>query len=112
MKKLIIFLAIMLIAAPAFCATLSWDASIGAESYEVRYRAVGASNWLPQPPVTVTTFDIDTLPLVPGTRYEFQVFAMAAGSYSGPSDILRWTLEQPPIIVEIFESVKQFILNP
>ncbi len=111
MKKFLIALAILAIAVPSFAATLSWDASIGAEGYQVNYRAIGAPNWTPVT-VTAISFDLDTLPLVAGTRYEFQVFATAAGSTSGGSDIIRWTLEGAPAIVEIFESPKSLIFNP
>ena len=95
----------MFIAAPAMATTLQWNPSVGAESYEVRYRAIGAPVW-EGVGIATTSYDLDTLPLVAGTRYEFQVFAVAAGSTSGGSDIIRWTLEQPPTIIEIFESPK------
>ena len=112
MKRLFIFLAIIFIAAPAICADLQWDASIGAESYEVRYRAIGAPSWIALAPIATTTFDLDTLPLTADTRYEFQVYAMAQGSYSGGSDIIRWTFEGTPAVVEIFESPKSLVFHP
>ena len=111
MKKLIIFLAIMFIAAPAFCATLSWDASSGAEGYLVKYRMVGAPVWIDAAAPTVTSFDLDTLPLTADTRYEFQVFSTASGSTSDGSDIIRWTFEGQPEIINILERVKSVILN-
>ena len=102
----------MLIAAPVICAEFQWDASIGAESYEVRYRAIGAPSWISLAPITETTFKLDTLPLTVDTRYEFQVYAMAQGSYSCGSDIIRWTFEGTPAVVEIFESPKSLVFHP
>ena len=62
-------------------ATLNWSSVSGAVSYNVRYRATGAANWINNT-TTATSFVVNTL--TAGTEYEFQVQAVCsiAGSFS------------------------------
>jgi hypothetical protein len=57
-------------------------------------------------------FDLDLLPLVVDTRYEFQVFGTVGDpvSYSAGSDIIRWTKEAPTQIIETMSRPKSFTI--
>jgi len=108
MKKLLLVIAIVLMASPCFAWTLSWDVATGADGYRV--------TWAPSPMVdgdpanqvdvgTALTFDLDSSGMLVGTRYEMfiQAYKNTTGggiAYSGHSDHLRWTYPTPPAIIE------------
>ncbi|WP_048508433.1 fibronectin type III domain-containing protein [Chryseobacterium angstadtii] len=70
-------------------ATVTWPLNNGADSYEIRYRAVGAAAWITSnqlpafPPAAANTLNITNL--VPNTLYEVEVAVRcdgATGAYS------------------------------
>ena len=111
MKKLLIAIAIVLLASPCFAWTLSWDAATGADGYRVSYFPAGTT-----PPTTIdttaTSVDLDTLGLSTGVRYEFYVQGSKSGSLSGESDHIRWTYPIPPTTIEMMGQPVNIVINP
>ena len=111
MKKLFLALAILAMAVTANAWTLNWDAATGADGYNFYYKVLTDPNHTMINVGTALEYDFEPLNLVPGTRYEFYVTARSNGSESDQSDIIRWTMPSPPVIVEIPEPPKQLIIN-
>lgn len=66
-------------------ATLNWSAVSGANSYNIRYRVTGTSNWTT---ASSATTSLAVSGLTPQTTYEFQVQAVCAvtGSFSASAN--------------------------
>jgi len=111
MKKLFLVLAILAMAVTANAWTLNWDAADSAESYNFYYRVLGDTVYTVVDVGNVLGYDFEPLALIPGVRYEFYVTTLSNGSESDQSDIIRWTMPSPPVIVEIPEAPKQLIIN-
>ncbi len=62
-------------------ASVSWTAVSGVIQYEIRYKRVGSSTWDYESSITTTA---SLFRLLPGTKYEWQVRAVCAGSDNGP----------------------------
>ena len=118
MKKLIIALAIMFIAAPAFAWTISWNDTVGEDSYQLSYKdyPAGYSYENPAPEnlirdmtgATTVTIPADTVAVdfpaanfTPGNRYVFAVQAIKDDSVSGFSDFVCWTWPEEANVVEL-----------
>ena len=111
MKNLIIVLAILAMAFTANAWTLNWNAATGADGYSVYWKALGDTDYTVTNVGNVLGYDLEPLTLIPGVRYEFYVTTLSNGSESDQSDIIRWTMPSPPVIVEIPEAPKQLIIN-
>lgn len=69
-------------------ATLNWNANSGA-TYDVRYRAIGGSNWTT---LSSNTNTINITGLIASTQYEAQVRSNCAGGASSPySTLINFT---------------------
>ncbi len=80
--------------------TISWAVVAGADSYQIRYRVVGATSWLSQ---TVTTNTVTLTGLTPDSNYEYQLQGHCASGWSSYSVLDNFTLPAPcdmPINVE------------
>lgn len=115
MKKLIFTLAIVFgMASMAHAGwTLSWTGSTGASGYQVEWKTLAGTTFTPVDVGTATTWAIPAT-WVKGTRYEMKVKAYVGTttkSYSGDSDLLRWTYPQDPVVVELPAAPSQMILN-
>ena len=117
MKKLLIAIAIVLLASPCFAWTLSWDAATGADGYKVYYKPIPDTAYLEVDTGTTTSADLDALGLAEGVRYEIyvQAYANTTGggvAYSGDSDHLRWTYPSTPIVVDMLGQPVNIVINP
>ena len=115
MKKLLITIALVLLATPCFAWTLSWEAATGAEGYRVTYAPspiVDGDTVNVQDVGTALTLDLDSIGLTIGTRYEMFVQAYKGTSFSGHSDHLRWTYPAPPAIIEYQAPPQNPVINP
>ena len=124
LKKLFIFLAIMFIAAPAMAWTITWDDTVGEDSYRLSYKDYPAGYAFPGNPapeslvkdmtgaITVTlpavtlpadtvSYTLDPANFTPGNRYVFSVQAVKDGSVSGYSDYPCWTWPIDSNVVEL-----------
>ena len=110
-KTLLTVLFILAIAFTANAWTLNWDAADGAESYNFYWRVLGDTIYTRVELGDVLGYDFEPLALISGVRYEFYVTTLSNGSESDQSDIIRWTMPSPPVIVEIPEAPKQLIIN-
>jgi len=114
MRKVLMVLAIVLIASPCFAWQLDWEPVPTAEGYRVSWHHVDFPDQIQTNDVTVTTMDLENIGLVEGTRYEFFVHAFAGDphSYSGSSDHLRWTYPRPAAIIEYMQPPQNPVINP
>ena len=115
MKRLLVVLAIVLMASPCFAWELSWDVADGAEGYRVSYAVSPMDeNTVPLTADVGTELvkSLDNMGLVEGTRYEIFVQAYEGTSFSGHSDHLRWTYPAPPAIIEYQEPPQNPVINP
>ena len=110
-KTLLTVLFILAIAFTANAFTADWDAADGADGYRFYWRVLGESVYTVVDVGNVLGYDLEPLALIPGVRYEFYVTTLSNGSESDQSDIVRWTMPSPPVIVEIPEAPKQLIIN-
>ena len=110
-KTLLTLLFIMVTALTANAWTLNWDAATGADGYNFYWRVLGDTVYTVVDVGTDLGYDFEPLALIPGVRYEFYVTSRSNGSVSDQSDIVRWTMPSPPVIVEIPEPPKQLIIN-
>jgi len=74
-------------------ATLNWNSIIGATSYNVHYRAMGAGNWTS---LTSNTNNITVTALSGNTTYEFEVMTQCAVNMSSYSAISTFATSAPP----------------
>lgn len=80
--------------------SISWLAITGVNSYQIRYRVVGATDWIIQT-VTPNTITLDGL--VSGATYEYQVQSHCTDDWSDYSPLSNFTLPEPcnaPIDIE------------
>ena len=110
-KTLLTVLFILAIAFSANAFTADWDAADGADGYRFYWRVLGDTVYTVVELGDVIGYDFEPLALIPGVRYEFYVTTLSQGSESDQSDIVRWTMPSPPVIVEIPEAPKQLIIN-
>jgi len=110
-KTLLTILFILAIAFTANAWTLNWDAASGAEGYNFYWKALGDVDYTVVDVGNALGYDFEPLALVPGVRYEFYVTTLSNGSESDQSDIVRWTMPSPHVIVEIPEPPTQLIIN-
>ncbi len=73
-------------------ADISWATVAGADSYQIRYRVVGATTWLSQ---TVTTNMVSLSGLTPSANYEYQVQSHCSSGWSAYSSTNNFTLPAP-----------------
>ena len=71
---------------------ISWQAVSGADSYQIRYRIVGASSWMSQ---TIATNAVALSGLTPSANYEYQVQAHCPSGWSVYSSTSNFTLPAP-----------------
>ena len=113
MKKLLITIALVLLATPCFAWTLQWNAVSDADGYRVTYNVLNDTNLVTIDTTTGTSVDLDALGLVAGTRYEFHVQCYVNNpppvSYGCDSDYIRWTYPSEPIYVEM--PIEERVLN-
>jgi hypothetical protein len=76
-------------------ATLTWVAVAGAVSYNVQYRATGATVWITMPTATNA---ITLSALSPATTYEYQVQVVCASGTSAYSAPATFTTDTPPVV--------------
>jgi len=76
-------------------ATLNWQTVIGATSYNVQWRAVGAANFTNINGIASTTTPLSGL--TQGTDYEFQVQAVCSGNNSSFSPVFSFTTPIPGV---------------
>jgi len=114
MKKLLITIAIVLMASNCFAWTLTWVDDPMAEGYSVSYKALSDTDYTTVDVGDNNVVDFAPLSLVVGTRYEFYVQAYKGEpkSYSGHSDHLRWTYPADPIIIEYMAPPQNPVINP
>ena len=110
-KTLLTIIFIMAIAFSANAWDLSWSAADGADGYNFFWKPLTDTEATKIDVGPALIYDFEPLNLVPGTRYEFWVTAYNNGGESGMSDVWRWTMPSPPVIVEIPEAPKQLIIN-
>ena len=105
---------VFLLAISAVAYTLSWTGSTGATGYRVYFHAM-------DDPDDVTmidrgsalNYDLDTVGLTWGARYEFWCTAYNETGESPESDHLRWTTPpSEPVIIEMLGSPVQITINP
>ena len=114
MKKLIVIIAILAMATAANAWTIAWNPDTAREGVMLYWKATTDPGYVSLDIGNVDAYDLAPLPLVPGTRYEFYVDAYAGEprSFSGPSDLIRWTFPRPPITIEMMGQPTQIIINP
>jgi len=109
------FLAILLflsLAMSSFAWQLTWDASTGTvDGYLLSYGIVGAGT-TEIDVGDVLVYDLDSLGLTIGERYEFFLKAHNVTGNSGESDHLRWTAIGDPIIIEMAGQPLNILINP
>ena len=118
MKRLFIFLAIMFIAAPAMAWTITWNDTVGEDSYRLSYKDYPAGysyeNQAPENlvkdmtgattvtlPADTVSYTLDPANFTQGNRYVFSVQAVKDGSVSGYSDYPCWTWPEDSDVVEL-----------
>ena len=108
MKKLLLVLALIFIATPCFAQpTLQWDVASGVpDGFVLYYKALSDTDYVAMgiTPGTVRQYDLGSLGLTGGVRYELYLTATKDGSESAPSDLLRYTYPEEQQIIEIPES--------
>ena len=116
MKKLLLTIAIVLLATPCMAWTLSWDsAGAGIAGYEVTYGPSPLSGGTANDVGVATSIDLDSLGLAVGTRYEFYVRAYDSATphnFSTESDHIRWTYPEPPVVIEMMGAPVNITINP
>ena len=110
MKKFIV-LAILLSAVTAQAWTISWNPVAGVDGYTLYWKPLSATVFAVPDVGTSTTFDMEPLGLIDGTRYEFYVVAHSQGSTSAESDHIRWTKPADPVIVELPDSPQRLVIE-
>lgn len=116
MKKTLSILAVLAmvlcVGTVAHAYKLTWTVAGTYDGCDVYWRQAGSTTAFTKVDVgKVTSYVIDSLPLVKGTRYEFYVDAYYKGSFSGPSDTLRWTFPADSVVVEYPDAPKSVILQ-
>ena len=114
MKKLIVIVAILAMATAANAWTIAWDPDPAREGIVLYWKALADTGYVSLDIGDVNSYDLAPLPLVVGTRYEFYVDAYAGDprSFSGSSDIIRWTFPRPPIVIEMLGQPTQITIMP
>ena len=114
LSLLIVILVMILCCSTAWAYQLKWDASTGAAGYEISYKTLAATTWTTADAGALLTWVIPVT-LVKGTRYEFKARAyvgpVATRSYSGDSDILRWTIPLDSAVIEYPDAPRQVIIQ-
>lgn len=126
MKKIIInaIICVFLFTGIANAWTLIWDSSGENLRYKVTYNLTNA---VPEDATEVdvgeNTFlkldETNNINLIVGTQYDFSVIAYEVpvnagetGAESMPSDTLRWTFVNEPIIIQILSAPAHFMIRP
>ena len=114
MKRLILCLALLLIASPAFAWKMQWQVTGQIEGSALFYQQVGTTNAIEQDAGMAIEYDLDTLGLTPGVRYEFwlRAYTGTPKSYSGDSNHIRWTYPTAPTVIEMLGAPVNIIINP
>ena len=110
-KTLLTIIFIMAIAVTANAWTVTWDAATGAEGYRFYWKVLTDTEYTSVDVGTDLGYEFEPSVLIPGVRYEFYATTLSQGSESDQSDIVRWTMPSPPVIVELPEPPKQLIIN-
>ena len=111
MKKLILVLLAILFATTASAWTIRWDAVTGVDGYKLYWKNLSATTFTEVDVGTNVEYDLDSLSLDVGTRYEFYLTAHSQGSTSAESDHLRWTVPVTPIVVELPDSPQRLVIE-
>ena len=77
-------------------ATISWNASTGAVSYEAQYRVSGTSNWTTK---SATGTSVNATQMNLGTTYDYRVRAICSGSNSDYTAIGSYTHQSGNLIL-------------
>lgn len=112
MKKILIAIILsLLLAASANAWTLSWDTQAGVDGFTLYYNTVdGDTSEIDVG--NVNTYDLDSLGLTIGTRYEFWLTAYNVVGHSAESDHLKWTYPKDPIVIEMMGAPVSIIIRP
>lgn len=115
MGKILIVIAIMLslfLTASADAWTLNWDTQTGVDGFTLYYNTVENGETSEIDVGDVNSYDLDSLGLIKGTRYEFWLTAYNATGHSAESDHLRWTYPKDPIIIETMGAPVNILIRP
>ena len=101
MKKLLITIAIVLLATPCFAQTISWNALTGAEGYAVYFKPISNTTFTEVDVGNVTTVNLGDIGCAVGIRYEIyaRAYLNTPPTYYGESDHFIWTYPSVPATV-------------
>jgi len=111
MKRVIIVLAILVMAVTANAWTIKWDAVTGVDGYKLYWKDLSATAFAEVDVGTNVEYDLTPLNLAVGIRYEFYLTAHSQGSTSAESDHLRWTVPVNPVVVELPDSPQRLVIE-
>lgn len=97
----------------AGAAELTWDAQGNTDGFILYHHEVGDTPVISEQDVgDVTDYDLDTLGLTKGIRYEFFLRAYNGAGTSPESDHTRWTYPLDPIIIEMAGAPVNITIKP
>lgn len=109
----LILIMVFALATMAGAASLTWDEQDDADGFILYHHEVGDTPVINEQDVgDVTAYDLDTLGLTKGTRYEFFLRAYNVAGTSPESDHIRWTYPLDPIIIETAGAPVNITINP
>ncbi len=115
MKKLFILIIfiVFLMASAANAWHLSWGLQPEADGFTLYHNDVLLPADVTQTDVgNVNKFDLETLSLTKGERYEMWLTAHNEAGTSGVSDRLRWTYPKETIIIEMLGAPVNIFISP
>jgi hypothetical protein len=115
MKKfvVVIFIILFLMASVANAWHLSWGVQPEADGFTLYHNDVLLPGNVATTDVgNVNKFDLETLGLTKGERYEMWLTAYSDAGISGDSDHIRWTYPTETIVIEMLGAPVQIIISP
>jgi hypothetical protein len=111
-----VFLTLIMILAfviSAGATELTWDAQDDADGFILYHHLSGDISDIKDLDVgDVNIYDLDTLGLTKGVRYEFFLRAYNVAGTSSESDHIRWTYPLDPIIIEMAGAPVNITIKP
>ena len=112
-KLLLIIIMILALAISAGAAELVWDAQSHTDGFILFHHVVEDTTDIKEQDVgDVSVYDLETLDLIKGVRYEFFLRAYNAAGPSSDSDHIRWTYPLDPIIIEMLGAPINITIKP